>query len=214
MDTLTLLASSRIVPVVVVDDPSAAVGMAHALHAGGLGAVEITLRTEAALPAIEAVAGAVPELMVGAGSVLDPQQFDQAVAAGAQFIVSPGSSAALVEHAAAQLTPWIPGAVTATEIMQLRAHGYTLQKFFPAELAGGTAQLAALSAPIPDVRFFPTGGIKPANAMDYLALTCVACLGGTWITPRDVLGAGRFDQIAALARDAAQLACMRHSSDG
>lgn len=144
-------------------------------------------------------------MLVGAGSVRRASQVAEVVAAGARFVVSPGSSDALLDAVADAGIPYVPGAMTPSETLKLLDDGYTLQKFFPAELAGGIALLKAVGAPIPEVSFMPTGGISPANAGDYLALPNVACIGGSWIAPAALLAARDFDAIAQLATDAARL---------
>lgn len=206
MDASALLKDARIVPVVVIDDPRVAAGLARTLVEAGLPYVEITLRTEQALAAIEQMAAAVPEAVVGAGSVRSPAQFRQLRDAGARFAVSPGFSTQLTDAAAEAQVPFVPGGVTASEVLELQALGYSLIKFFPAELAGGISMLKALGAPLPEACFFPTGGITPARAADYLKLPNVPCLGGTWITPADRLAAGDFESIGRLAREAAEIA--------
>jgi 2-dehydro-3-deoxyphosphogluconate aldolase/(4S)-4-hydroxy-2-oxoglutarate aldolase len=205
MDAGKLLTAQRIVPVVVIDDVEVAVPLAAVLREAGLGAIEITLRTDAAFASVERVVREVPEMLCGVGSVRNPEQLRRAAAAGAHFCVSPGSSAALLGSALELGMPLVPGAATATEIMHLYDAGYRLQKFFPASLAGGVAALQALGAPLPEVRFFPTGGITPQTAPEYLALSNVQCIGGSWIAPRDLLAAGDFDAIALRATDAAAI---------
>ena len=206
MDASEVLKDARIVPVVVIDDPEIAAGLAETLVGAGLRYVEITLRTEQALAAVERIARAVPDAVVGAGSVRRPAQLRQLRDAGARFAVCPGSSEALTEAAGELKMPFVPGGVTAGEVIRLQELGYSLIKFFPAELAGGVDMLKALGAPLPEARFFPTGGIRPSRAADYLGLPNVACLGGTWITPPDRLAAADFESIGSLAREAAGIA--------
>ena len=182
---------------VVIDEAAQAVPLAQALSASGVQAIEFTLRTEAGLDAIEQVARSELNLLVGAGSVLTPEQLTQVRNAGAQFAVSPGHSEALLD--AAEHFPYVPGAVTASECMRLLARGYHLQKFFPAEQLGGVAVIDALSAPLPDVRFCVTGGINPNNVHDYLDCAAVTCVGGSWFVPGDALAAGDFEAIGRLA---------------
>jgi 2-dehydro-3-deoxyphosphogluconate aldolase/(4S)-4-hydroxy-2-oxoglutarate aldolase len=203
MDAAELLHSVRVVPVIVVDDPSIAIPLAEVLYEAGLGTIEITLRTPSALEVIENIAVKLPEVIVGAGSVRTAGQLTQVKSAGARFAVSPGSSESLLEAALKLEIPFVPGAVTASEIISLQERGYTLTKFFPAELAGGTQMLQTLGAPLPEARFFPTGGISPALAKEYLALPNVACVGGSWLTPADLLAAGDFKSIEKIARNAA-----------
>jgi 2-dehydro-3-deoxyphosphogluconate aldolase/(4S)-4-hydroxy-2-oxoglutarate aldolase len=201
-----LLAGAYVVPVVVIDNAKDAVPLAKTLLDSGLEAIEVTLRTDAGLAAIERIASEVPGMLVGAGSIRRADQVTEAQSAGAAFAVSPGSSDALINAVADARLPFVPGAATASEMLRLLDCGYTLQKFFPAEPAGGTRFLKAVGAPIPEVRFMPTGGISPANAREYLALDNVACLGGSWIVPASLLRQGDFEAIAGLATDAAGLA--------
>jgi 2-dehydro-3-deoxyphosphogluconate aldolase/(4S)-4-hydroxy-2-oxoglutarate aldolase len=201
-----LLAGAYVVPVVVIDNAKDAVPLAKTLLDSGLEAIEVTLRTDAGLAAIERIASEVPGMLVGAGSIRRADQVTEVQSAGAAFAVSPGSSDALINAVADARLPFVPGAATASEMLRLLDCGYTLQKFFPAEPAGGTRFLKAVGAPIPEVRFMPTGGISPANAREYLALDNVACLGGSWIVPASLLRQGDFEAIAGLATDAAGLA--------
>lgn len=205
MDATELLSGTCIVPVIVLDDPLIAVRLAEVLFGAGLGTIEITLRTPKALEAIENIAALLPEVIVGAGSVRTASQLTQVKNAGARFAVSPGSSESLLDAAARQAIPFVPGAVTASEIINLQDRGYLLSKFFPAEMAGGTAMLKALAAPLPEARFFPTGGITPELAKNYLALANVACIGGSWITPAALLAEGDFKMVAKIAQNAARL---------
>lgn len=206
MDASQLLKDARIVPVVVIDDPGAGAVLTETLVDAGLRYIEITLRTERALKVIEKMASAAPDAVIGAGSVRQAAQFRQIRDAGARFAVSPGCSRTLTEAAIETKMPFVPGGVTASELIVLSELGYSLVKFFPAELAGGISMLKALGGPLPEVRFFPTGGITPAHAADYLSLPNVSCLGGTWITPADRLAAGDFESIGELARQAAEIA--------
>ena len=205
MDATELLKGFRITPVVVLDDPATAVPLAQCLLDAGIGVIEITLRTEAAIDAIRQAAEAVPEMLVGAGSIRRPEHFDAVIAAGARFAVSPGSTRALIDAATQAEFPFVPGAITPSESLVLLEQGYRLQKFFPAEAAGGIAMLKSLAAPIPEARFMPTGGIDAARAPDYLALDNVAGVGGSWIATPELIAAGDFDEIGRRARDAAQL---------
>ncbi len=205
MNAAGLLAGRRVVPVVVIGRTGDAVPLARTLLAAGLTAIEVTLRTEAGLAAIEHIARDVPGMLVGAGSVRRAAQVKDVKSAGATFAVSPGSSDALLDAVADVELPFVPGAVTASEMLELLDRGYTLQKFFPAELSGGAAFLEAIAAPIPEVSFMPTGGIGPDNAQDYLALANVACVGGSWIAPPDLLQERDFAAIAELASAAANL---------
>jgi 2-dehydro-3-deoxyphosphogluconate aldolase/(4S)-4-hydroxy-2-oxoglutarate aldolase len=199
------LAIAPVVPVLIIDDAAHAIPLAEALLAGGIGIVEVTLRTEAALPAIAAMVRAVPRMVVGAGTILTPRHYEQACAAGAQFIVAPGATAALLAAALHSEIPFLPGAATPSEVMALRDAGFLFQKFFPAEPAGGIPMLKALAAPIPDVRFCPTGGISLGNARDYLTLANVACVGGSWLTQAALVQSRNWQRISELAAEAAQL---------
>ncbi|WP_214110865.1 bifunctional 4-hydroxy-2-oxoglutarate aldolase/2-dehydro-3-deoxy-phosphogluconate aldolase [Acrocarpospora catenulata] len=201
---MNLLDLAPVIPVVVVEDAATAVPMARALVAGGLPVIEVTLRTPAALAAIRAIAERVPDAVVGAGTVRVSADVSAAVAAGARFLVSPGATAALVEAMAASGVPYLPGAATASEVLALYERGVREMKFFPAEAAGGVPVLKALAGPYPDVRFCPTGGIKPETAPNYLSLPNVGCVGGTWLTPSDALVQGdyaRIEKLAGLARE-------------
>lgn len=193
-----------VIPVLTVADASAARPLAEALVAGGLPVLEVTLRTPAALEAIEAMAG-VEGGVVGAGTLLGPDDVARARAAGAVFGVSPGATMKLLDACEDADLPILPGAATASEAMVLLERGYSVQKFFPAEPSGGIAALKAFAGPIPQVRFCPTGGVSERNAPDYLALPNVLCCGGSWIAPPDLLAAGAWDEITALARKAAEL---------
>ena len=198
----SLLGTTRVVPVITVPDIEAAVPLAEALVAGGLPVLEITLRTAAGLGSIERIAREVPPAVVGAGTVTTPQQLFDARNAGASFIVSPGCTDALAAAAAQAGGAFLPGAVTASEVLRLMEHGISMMKFFPAETSGGVAALKAFGAPFPDIRFCPTGGIDLARAQDYLALKNVACIGGTWMVPLDLIARGDWDAITSLATEA------------
>ncbi|MDR1442430.1 MAG: bifunctional 4-hydroxy-2-oxoglutarate aldolase/2-dehydro-3-deoxy-phosphogluconate aldolase [Bifidobacteriaceae bacterium] len=196
---------SPLVPVVVIDDATAAGPLADALVEGGLPIVEVTLRTAAGLEAIRRLSGR-EDIQVGAGTVLSVAELDQAVAAGAQFIVSPGTSPALLDRAA-ELGVWaIPGAVTASEVLQVLERGLNQIKFFPAAAAGGPPVIKALSGPFSAARFIPTGGIGPANLAEYLNLPSVAAVGGSWMVPRQAIAARDFGAIRGLVGEAAALA--------
>ena len=199
-----IMAGQPVIPVIVIDDAGRAVSLARALAAGGLPAIEITLRTDAALDAIAAIAAAVPEAVVGAGTALGPAQYEAAARAGARFVVSPGFTPDLAEAAEGGV-PLLPGCATPSEIMAALEEGYTHLKFFPAEQAGGHSYLKALASPFAAVRFCPTGGVSAGNAGDYLALPNVLCVGGSWVAPKEAVDAGDWDRITALARQAAGL---------
>jgi 2-dehydro-3-deoxyphosphogluconate aldolase/(4S)-4-hydroxy-2-oxoglutarate aldolase len=200
-----LLQGVRVVPVVVIEDVDTAVPLAETLLASGLTAIEVTLRTASAIDAIAAIAEQVPELLVGAGSVRNATQVAAVIDAGAKFGVSPGHSDALLDAVAEARLPFIPGAITPSESLGLFDRGYALQKFFPAGVAGGIPYLQAVSGPLPEIRFMPTGGISAGNAPDYLSLANVSCIGGSWIVPGDALRAGDFEAIAKLAMAATAL---------
>lgn len=202
---LPVLEGQPVIPVLKIERAEIAVPLARALARGGLPAVEITLRTAEAIEAIRRVAAEVPEAVVGAGTILSPRQFDEAAAAGARFIVSPGGTKALFEAARDSEVPLLPGAVTSSEIMAARDEGYSLLKFFPAEQAGGAALLKALASPLAGIRFCPTGGIGAKNAREYLSLSNVICVGGSWVAPDNLVSAAKWDAIEDLAREAARL---------
>ncbi|WP_374642064.1 bifunctional 4-hydroxy-2-oxoglutarate aldolase/2-dehydro-3-deoxy-phosphogluconate aldolase [Hydrogenophaga sp.] len=198
--------TSRVVPVIVLQDPAHAVPLAHALLEGGIDVMEITLRSDAALKAIEAVAKAVPDMHTGAGTVTRVSEVQQVIDAGASFALSPGATDALIEAVKSARLPFMPGVMTPGEVMHRREQGFTLMKLFPAQQAGGIAMLKALGAPIPDVHFCPTGGVSPDNLSDFLKLPNVAMAGGSWLTPADALAAGDWNRITRLAREATALA--------
>lgn len=193
-----------VVPVIVVEDLAQAAPLARALVSGGLPALEVTLRTSCALEAIR-VMSQVPGGIVGAGTLLSAADVKAAKAAGAMFGVSPGATPQLLEACAEHDLPLLPGAATASEIMALLEVGYTVQKFFPAEQAGGAPYLKSIGGPLPQVSFCPTGGIGLHNAADYLALKNILCVGGSWVVPRDKLAQGDWSGIEVLARQAAGL---------
>ncbi|MEU4515467.1 bifunctional 4-hydroxy-2-oxoglutarate aldolase/2-dehydro-3-deoxy-phosphogluconate aldolase [Nonomuraea wenchangensis] len=202
---MSLLDLAPVIPVVVIEDAATAVPLARALVAGGLPAIEVTLRTPAAREAIARIAAEVPEATVGAGTVRTAEDIAASAAAGARFLVSPGTTPSLVEALEASGVPYLPGAATVSEVMALAERGIKELKFFPAEAAGGVPYLKALSGPLPDVRFCPTGGVRATTAADYLALPNVGCVGGTWLTPADALEAGDWSRIEKLASEAAAL---------
>ncbi|MDH6215289.1 bifunctional 4-hydroxy-2-oxoglutarate aldolase/2-dehydro-3-deoxy-phosphogluconate aldolase [Streptomyces pseudovenezuelae] len=201
----SVLDLAPVVPVVVLDDVADAVPLARALVAGGLPAIEVTLRTPVALDAIRAIAGAVPDAVVGAGTVITPAQVRESVAAGARFLVSPGWTDVLLEAMRGSGVAYLPGVSTTSEVVALLERGVREMKFFPAEAAGGTAYLKSLAGPLPQARFCPTGGIGAANAAEYLELSNVGCVGGTWMIPADAVTAGDWGRIESLAREAAGL---------
>jgi 2-dehydro-3-deoxyphosphogluconate aldolase/(4S)-4-hydroxy-2-oxoglutarate aldolase len=201
----SVLDLAPVVPVVVIEDAGEAVPLARALVAGGLPAIEVTLRTPAALEAIRRIAGQVPEAVVGAGTVISAEQVADTVAAGARFLVSPGWTDVLLEAMRGSGVPFLPGVSTTSEVVALLERGVREMKFFPAEAAGGTAYLKSLAGPLPQARFCPTGGIGPASAPDYLGLPNVACVGGSWMLPQDAVAARDWGRVEALAREAAAL---------
>ena len=201
----SLLDVVPVLPVVVLERREDAVPVARALVAGGLPAIELTLRTPAALDAIRAISDEVPEILVGAGTVVTPGQAKEALDAGARFLVSPGSTPSLLAAMADTGLPFLPGTSTVSEVLAALELGLTELKFFPAEASGGTAYLRAIAAPVPAARFCPTGGITPASAPDYLALPNVGCVGGSWLAPPDVVRRGDWAAITTLARNASGL---------
>ena len=198
------LFQSRVVPVIVVTDPAQAVPMAEALLAGGVDVMEITLRSAAGLAAIEAVARAVPEMQVGAGTVTRASEVAQVLAAGARFGLSPGSTPGLLAAVLAAGLPFVPGVASPSEAMAARDAGFTLMKCFPAAQLGGVEVLKAWGGPLPDLRFCPTGGVSLANMGSFLALPNVAMVGGSWLTPAAAVKAGDWAQITRLAREATE----------
>ncbi len=199
-----ICALAPVIPVLVVKDPAIAQSLAKALVAGGLPALEVTLRTPAALEVIAEMAK-VEGGVVGAGTLLTPKDVTDAVAAGAKFGVSPGATDTLLTACEAADLPVLPGAATSTEVMRLLERGYRVQKFFPAEANGGAPALKAIGAPLPQVRFCPTGGVTPANAPSYLGLSNTLFVGGSWGAPQELLDAGTWGGITDLARTAAAL---------
>jgi 2-dehydro-3-deoxyphosphogluconate aldolase/(4S)-4-hydroxy-2-oxoglutarate aldolase len=197
-----LLKLSRIIAVLVIEDAAIAIPLARALVKGGVRLIEITLRTPAAWEAIRRIAGEVEDAVTGAGTILAPEQFAEADRIGCRFTVSPGATPGLIAAAAAVPTPWLPGAATASEMLLLLEHGYRLQKFFPAEQAGGAAYLKSLASPLSAVRFCPTGGIDERNVAGYLELPNVLCVGGSWIAPAELIRAGKWDAVTARAAEA------------
>jgi 2-dehydro-3-deoxyphosphogluconate aldolase/(4S)-4-hydroxy-2-oxoglutarate aldolase len=204
-DIDAVLALGPVVPVLVIEREADAEPLARALVEGGVRALEVTLRTPAALPAIRRIAEAVPGAVVGAGTVLHPRDVEAAASAGARFIVSPGLSERIVHAADEAKIPCLPGVATGTEIMAGLELGLSRFKFFPAETSGGAPAVAAFAGPFADVRFCPTGGISLERAPHYLGLGNVACVGGSWLAPKAALAAQDWPRIEALAREAAAL---------
>lgn len=199
------LLKAPVVPVMVIEDVKQAVPLARALVKGGLPVLEITLRTKAALDCIKAIVAEVEGAIVGSGTVLDAKQLRASEKAGCVFAVSPGSTLKLLKAAKDHKISLLPGSASASEAMQLLEHGYALQKFFPAEAAGGAPYLASLASPLPQIRFCPTGGITPALAPGYLKLSNVITLGGSWMVPKALVNEAKWDEIEKLAREAAGL---------
>ena len=199
------LRKAPIVPVMVIDNVKDAVPLARALVNGGLPVLEITLRTDAALECIKAIVAEVEGAIVGSGTVLTPHQLRQSRKAGCVFAVSPGSTGKLLGAAEDEDIALLPGAATASEAMALLEWGYAIQKFFPAEAAGGATYLASLASPLPQIKFCPTGGITPALAPSYLKLSNVITLGGSWMAPKALVNEGKWSEIELLAKAAAAL---------
>lgn len=197
-----LLEVAPVIPVVTIEDPDHAVPVARALLAGGIAIIELTLRTARALEALRLVAAEVPDIVVGAGTVLTPEQADAAVEGGARFLVSPGVSLRLLGHLGSMPVPVLPGVATVSEMLTAVDHGFSELKFFPAGPAGGPPYLAAVAGPLPEVRFCPTGGVTAENMSDYLALPNVPSVGGSWLTPARLLAAQDWAGIQELAEDA------------
>ena len=196
------LKSCGVIPVVVIEDAARAVDLAHALVAGGIDVVEVTLRRPAAVEALAAIAKSVPKALPVAGTVVTPAQVSQVKDAGAQAVVSPGFSEAVDEALRKAGLPWLPGVATASDCMRAVAAGRVTAKFFPAEQAGGPPALKALSGPFPQMSFCPTGGVGLKNLADYLALPQVICVGGSWLVPPDAIASGDWNRIPTLAREA------------
>lgn len=204
-DPLTRLHAAGIVPVIAIDDADGARPLADILADTGLACVEVTLRTDAALDALRAVAGR-SDLLAGAGTVLEPDDVDRCVEAGARFIVSPGFDPAVVERCQSLGVPALPGTATASEILRARRHGLRAVKFFPAESAGGLSALKALAPAIPDMRFMPTGGVGPDNVRQYLSTPAVLAVGGSWMAPRKLLAARDWTEVRTRCAHAARTA--------
>ena len=198
-----ILRLSPVMPVVIIEEAEVAPELARAFVRGGIRVVEITLRTPAALAAVEAIARQVPEIAVGAGTVLSAEDLRSAASAGATFAISPGATPALLSAAVSSPIPYLPAVATASELMQALAHGHHCFKFFPAGPAGGTAMLKALGGPFPQARFCPTGGITQDSVKSYLDLPNVLCAGGSWLSPADAVAARDWKRIEALASRAA-----------
>jgi len=200
-----IMRTAPVIPVIVIDQIDDAIPLARALVEGGLTVLEVTLRTDCALQAISDIKQAIPAAIVGAGTVISPEDVDRAVAAGAKFLVSPGSTADLIDAAQARQIPILPGVATPSEAMVLAARGLSQMKFFPAQAAGGVAMLKSILGPLPGIAFCPTGGVTEANAAEFLALDNVLCVGGTWMLDKDAIASKDWGQIEQRARLAAQL---------
>ena len=200
-----IFAAGPVIPVIVIQRLESAVGLARALVDGGVRVLEVTMRTPVALDAMRAMRDAVPEAIVGAGTITSPADLNKAIAAGAQFGVSPGATPSLLSAIRDSGLPFLPGAMTPSDVMLRREAGFTAMKLFPAQQAGGIGMLKALGSVFADVRFCPTGGIDAATAPQFLALPNVACVGGSWIVPNDLVAAERWSEITALARQASAL---------
>jgi 2-dehydro-3-deoxyphosphogluconate aldolase/(4S)-4-hydroxy-2-oxoglutarate aldolase len=205
LSVLDIMRTSAVIPVIAIDDIAHAVPLARALVAGGIRVLEVTLRTAHGLPAIRAIAEQVPDAIVGVGTLTQPQEFAAARDAGAVFGVSPGLTPALIAAARSSGLPLLPGVMTPSEVMAAREAGFRQLKLFPAVPAGGIGMLNALAGPLADMVFCPTGGVSQDNAAQFLACRNVACVGGSWLTPRDALEAGDWDRITTLARAASAL---------
>lgn len=205
MSIENILTSAPVVPVVVIENLEDAVPLAKALYYGGLKALEITLRTPVAAEAVKLMKEAVPEAYVGTGTVIDKATFEASVAAGADFMVSPGVNDELLALAKETDIPFLPGAATPSEVMNLASHGFKFLKFFPAEAAGGAPMLKSIGGPLPQVKFCPTGGISLATAPKYLALNNVVCVGGTWMLDKELIANKDWQAIEALAKQASEV---------
>ena len=205
LTAMDVMLSAPVIPVIVLTDPQQAVLLARALVAGGIRMLEVTLRTPQALSCIEAIARQVPEAVAGAGTVRSAADVKACADAGAQFLVSPGYTPAIGQASRDAGLPLLPGVATGSEIMMAQADGLNQLKFFPALQAGGTAMLKAWNGPFGDVQFCPTGGVSPANALEFLTLPNVVCVGGSWLTPFDAMAQGDWAQITALAHQACML---------
>ena len=204
-DPTSLVSLTPVIPVLTIERVADAAPLARALVAGGLPVIEVTLRTKAAMEAIKAIAAEVPDCVVGVGTVTRGADIQAAIAAGARYLVSPGTPPELAAALADASVPVLPGCATVSEAMALSLRGFKVLKFFPAEACGGVAWLKSIAAPLPELRFCPTGGIDQRNAATYLACANVLAVGGSWVAPKDALATGDFGRITELARAAAAL---------
>ncbi len=209
LDPTPLVSKTPVIPVLTIERAADAVPLARALVAGGLPVIEVTLRTQAALDAIKAIAVQVPACVVGVGTVTRVSDIAAAIAAGAKYLVSPGTPSELATALAGASVPVLPGCATVSEAMALSARGFKVLKFFPAEASGGVAWLKSVAAPLPDLKFCPTGGIDSKNIATYLGCPNVLAVGGSWVAPKDAIAAGDFARITRLAREASAL---RHAA--
>lgn len=200
-----LLGAARVIPVLTIDDIAQAVPLARALAEGGITVIEVTLRTDAALKACEAITHHCPDVVLGVGTILTPSQVNEARDAGAKFLVTPGTTEKLARAVAESGIAALPGAGTISEMVALLEMGFHEMKFFPAEAAGGINYLKSVAGPLADLRFCPTGGISPANAESYLSLSNVLCVGGSWLTPKAAMASSDWAEITRISREAAKL---------
>ncbi len=200
-----IMNTSPVIPVMVINKLEHAVPLANALVEGGLKVLEITLRTSVALAAIKKIKAEVPNAIVGAGTIINVETLDKAIDAGSEFIVSPGVTDTLIDAAIKSAIPILPGVVTPSEVLSLLEKGITEMKFYPAEAAGGVAMVKSIGGPLPQVTFCPTGGVSPNNAVEYLALNNVACVGGSWMAPANVVDAEDWDEIKRRTIEAVNL---------
>jgi 2-dehydro-3-deoxyphosphogluconate aldolase/(4S)-4-hydroxy-2-oxoglutarate aldolase len=205
LDPTPLVAKTPIIPVLTIDRAADAAPLARALVAGGLPVIEVTLRTKAALDAIKAIAADVPDCVVGVGTVTRSADIAAAISAGAKYLVSPGTPPELAAALADASVPVLPGCATVSDAMALSARGFKVLKFFPAEASGGTAWLKSVAAPLPEIKFCPTGGITDKNIAAYLGCPNVLAVGGSWVAPKDAIAAGDFARITQLSREASAL---------
>jgi 2-dehydro-3-deoxyphosphogluconate aldolase/(4S)-4-hydroxy-2-oxoglutarate aldolase len=201
-----ILTLGPVVPVIVINDLEHAVPLAHALVAGGLPVLEVSLRTSVAMEAIQLISDQVPEVIVGVGTVTRPEQFETSTKAGARFMVSPALTPALLKASRDIDTPFLPGVLTPTEALCARDEGFNILKLFPAEQAGGTSMLRAMGSQVAELKFCPAGGIGPSSVMDYLKLPNVLCVGGSWVAPVQIMQSGNWELVTQLASEVVRLA--------
>ncbi len=200
-----IMNTSPVIPVMVINKLEHAVPLANALVEGGLKVLEITLRTAVAVDAIKKIKAEVPEAIVGAGTIINQDTLKQAIDAGSEFLVSPGVTDSLIDSVLKTGVPILPGVISPSEVMRLMEKGITAMKFFPAEAAGGVPMLKSIGGPLPQVTFCPTGGVSPKNAVEYLALKNVACVGGSWMAPADLVDTEEWEEISRRAKEAADI---------